>query len=61
MNLSKLHNFVTTILGLVIVIAPLALWIAWSERIFWGILFTFGLAFCFLVLIDKAEAGQGGR
>tara|TARA_Y100000588_G_C13577874_1_gene637427 strand:- start:15 stop:200 length:186 start_codon:yes stop_codon:yes gene_type:complete len=61
MNSSISRNLVTTILGLVMVIAPLALWIAWSEKIFWGVLLSFGLAFCFLVLIDKTEAGKDER
>jgi len=61
MKLYGLRNFVTTVLGLIMVLAPLALWVAWSEKIFLGILLIFGLAFCFLTLIDTVELGQGHR
>ena len=59
MKLSGFRNFVTSFLGFVMVLAPLALWIAWSKEIFFGILLIFGLAFCFLTLIETADTGQG--
>lgn len=61
MKLRPLRNIVTTGLGLVMVLSPLALWIAWSEKIFYGILLTFGLSFCLLSLIDNWEAARDGR
>ncbi len=61
MRLRPIRNVVTTGLGIVMVISPLALWVAWSEKIFYDVLLTFGLAFCVLSLIDNWEAARDGR
>ena len=60
MKLRPLRNIVTTGLGIIMVLSPLALWIAWSEKMFYGILLTFGLSFCILSLIDNWEAARDG-
>ena len=60
MKLRSLRNIVTTGLGIIMVLSPLALWIAWPEKMFYGILLTFGLSFCILSLIDNWEAAWDG-
>ncbi len=60
MKLRPLRNIVTTGLGIIMVLSPLALWIAWSEKMFYGILLTFGLSFCILSPIDNWEAARDG-
>ena len=60
MKLRPLLNTVTTGLGLIMVLSPLTLWIAWFEKRFYGVLLTFGLSFCILSLIDNWEAARDG-
>ena len=61
MKLRPLLNTVTTGLGLIMVLSPLTLWIAWFEKRFYGVLLTLGLSFCILSLIKNCEAVRVGR
>jgi hypothetical protein len=51
-----IRNIVLTVLGFVMVLCPLALWVAWTETIFYGILLTFGITFCAICLIDNTRS-----
>lgn len=48
-----MRNIALMVLGFVMVLCPLALWVAWTEVIFYGILLTFGITFCAICLIDN--------
>ncbi len=49
-----MRNALLTVLGFVMVLTPLGLWVAWSEKIFYGLLLCFGIAFCLICLIDDS-------
>ena len=50
------RKFALTVLGFVMVLCPLALWVAWANTIFCGILLTFGVTFCAICLIDNMRS-----
>lgn len=60
MGITTLRNIAMTVLGFVMVLSPLALWVAWTETIFYGILMVFGLAFCLLCLIENLSGPDDG-
>lgn len=47
-----MRNLVLTVLGLVMVFTPLALWVAWSEAIYYALLLIWIVTFLLLHLID---------
>ena len=51
-----MRNIALTVLGFVMVLCPLALWVAWTDKIFYGILLTFGVTFCAICLIDNMRS-----
>ena len=57
--IENLLNFAMTVLGLVLVVMPLALWIAWSETVFSLVLaagFVAAALFCVLARFGAAAA-----
>lgn len=57
-----MRGILSTILGFIMVLCPLALWVAWTVELFYGVLLVFGLAFCFLLLIERTpEMGDRRR
>ena len=51
-----MRNIALTVLGFVMVLCPLALWVAWTDTIFCGIPLTFGVTFCAICLIDNMRS-----
>jgi Flp pilus assembly protein TadB len=53
----KVRTVILVALGAVLAAVPLALWIAWSQEIFYGVLAVGGLCFalCFLLVDRRAH------
>ena len=61
MKLRPFLNIVATGLGIIMVLSPLALWTALSERMFYGILLILWLSFCIFSLMDNEVAARYRR
>lgn len=51
--MQRLRSTLLVVLGFIMVLSPLALWVAWTEEMFYAILIIFCLSFCLLCVVDN--------
>ena len=58
----RIRSFVVTLLGFMLAAVPLALWVAWSQEIFWGVLAASGaFAALWILLVEVQGVPNEGR
>jgi hypothetical protein len=53
MTVGWLREAAMTVLGLTLAMAPLALWVAWTEAIYYAVLLVFALALALFTLLCR--------